>query len=150
MKSPSQDREVRSPVHPELCPQWMAAALGCSEEAGGDLAGEREHADNRFPRRRERNRMSKIGCGGNFGILSSCIQPSSNSLLSRSRALGHLRAGWGGRGRPHLAPPLPDTCFCWISRKVKCPLVGAAGEGWQRFMWPHLWVWTGGHPLGLL
>lgn len=53
--------------------------------------------------------------------------------------------GCGGRGRPLLASPFPDTCFCWILRKVKCSLVGVAGGGWQRFMLPHLRVWMGGH-----
>lgn len=98
-------------VHPEPRPQWVAGALGCSEEAGGDLAGEREHADNRFPRRGERNRMSKIGRGGNFGILSSCIQPSSNSFLSRSRALGHLRARMGREGQAPLSPSISGHLF---------------------------------------
>lgn len=73
--------------------------------------GEREHADNRFPRRRERNRMSKIGCGGNFRIFSSCIQLSSNSFLSHSHALGHLRARIWREGQAPLSLSISGHLF---------------------------------------
>lgn len=50
--------------------------------------------------------------------------PSENSPLP-IRCPGTAQARMQPRGgRPHLAPLLPDTCFYWISKKVKCLLSG--------------------------
>lgn len=35
-------------------------------------------------------------------------------------------------GQAPLSPLLPETCFCWILREVKCPLVWDTGEGGSR------------------
>lgn len=85
--------------------------------------------------------MSKIGRGGDSGILSICNQPSSNSFSQNSPSWSPCPGTCRARkeaGGAHSAPPLPDTCCCWVSRKVKCPLVQVAAGGWQCFVRAHL------------
>lgn len=83
-----------------------------------------------FSQTRERNRMTKIGHGGDLGSPSSCVQLSSDSLQreqpSPAGGLGCLRPG-RGRGRPagpsaSGRPCLPDV------EGVGRPLARAAGE----------------------
>lgn len=96
--------------------------------------GEREQSGNSFPRHGERNRMSKIGRGGNFGILSSCIQPSSNSFqpeqpLSWSWCPGTSQSQDGARrGQAPLSPSTSGHLFLLDFKKGQVLLSGLLGE----------------------
>lgn len=95
----------------------------------------REHSDNSFPRHGKRHRMSKIGRGGNFGILSSCIQPSSNSL-QREQPLSRIRGFWdvsgqdgAPRGQAPLSPSASRHLFLLDFEGGQVPSCPAAWEG---------------------
>lgn len=87
-------------------------AVQASREARGDSAGGGETLRRQLFQTPERSTMGclKLERGGNFGILSRCAQPSSDSfqrgqLLSWSRCPGKSQ-GWDTAGRHSPTWPL--------------------------------------------
>lgn len=150
MKSPSQDRAERSGcTQSRALGGWLEHwAVQRRQEGTWQESGNMQTTD--FP-----GAGRGVGCLKLDVVVISEFFPAASSHPATASSPAAVPwdisgPGWGGRGRPHLAPPFPDTCFCWILRKVKCPLVRVARGGRQRFMWPHLRVWMGGRSPGLL
>lgn len=131
---PSKGARCMSPsVYPE--PSGEGRGGLCRGRVERRLQGRQGLSGGSFPRHGERNRMGclKLEHGSNFGILSRCVQPSSNSFqrrqpLSRSWCPGMSQShDWGREAQSPLGPCASGRLSCWIARKVKCPLGQAVG-----------------------